>query len=319
MWAGSSIVGPCGNTRTGIFSERGLIRDTMKTDRYATIGDLTIRYWEEGAGSPLLLIHGLGASVETWAWNIEALAQDYRVIALDLPGFGESSRPTRNDFYSLEYAGSFLRQFVNALGYVDKLSVAGNSMGGILAIQLSLMYPEMVEKLVLVDSAGLNRTIHWATRLMSVWPVGELLMRPARRKVQKIARSLFYRDELITDEFVDRMLEMLSRPGAQEIILKSLRSGVNVFGQFLVLSESRLRQVMAPTLVIWGEEDALFPIGHAEFALRAIPDCRAVVLEEAGHMPQMDRPDAFNRLTAEFLETGRLSVESTETRLPIYV
>ena len=288
-------------------------------DRYVTIEDLTIRYWEEGAGPPLLLIHGLGASIETWAWNIEALAQNHRVIALDLPGFGKSSRPVRSDFYSLEYAGSFLRRFVSALSHVDRLSIAGNSMGGILGIQLSLMYPELVEKLILVDSAGLGHAVHWATRLISVWPIGELLMRPTRPRIELIAKTLLYRNELVTADFVDKMQELLSIPGTREAILNSLRSGVNLSGQFIALSETRLRKIMAPTPVIWGQEDGLFPVRQAEFALRAIPNCRAVVLREAGHAPQMDRPDIFNQLTVEFLTDGRLSVEGAGAKKLLYL
>ncbi len=279
------------------------------TDRFITVDDLKVRYWDEGSGDPLLLIHGLGVPVETWAWNIEALSNRHRVIALDIPGFGKSSRLTRNGVYSLEYAGQFLYRFVTGLEIL-RLSVAGNSMGGMLAIQFALMHPEVMGSLILVDSAGLGNEINKFASLIAIWPIGELLVHPIRPFVKLLAKALLYRQELVTDEFVDRMLELSKVPGTKEAMLAILRSGVNLRGQFDPYREDKLRKLTMPVLVVWGKQDLALPVKHAETALRAIPNCRAVVLDKAGHAPQMDRPETFNQLVLEFLENGRLSVKN---------
>ncbi len=135
------------------------------TERFLDIDGLTVRYWDQGQGEPLLLIHGLGVCLETWAWNIEALAAQHRVIALDLPGAGKSSRPERDNVFSIRFVCRFLRQFTEKLG-IATLSVAGNSMGGSLAIQFALLNPGRVRSLILVDAAGLGEEIHWIIRLM---------------------------------------------------------------------------------------------------------------------------------------------------------
>jgi pimeloyl-ACP methyl ester carboxylesterase len=277
-------------------------------DHYTTIDGLKVRYWDEGEGFPLILVPGVGVSIDTWAYNIKALSTKYRVIAFDIPGFGRSSRITHDGVYSLDYAGQFLYEFINNLG-INRSNIAGNSMGGMLAIHLALNHPEMVEKLVLVDSAGLGKELGWSLIFMVPWPVGELLVHPTRLMVKMLAKALVYNHELVTDEWVNRMYEESNVPGTKEAMLKMLRSGVNLRGQSAAFSESVLRKVTQPVIVVWGKQDPAFPVKHAEFALRAIPNCRAVVLDKAGHPPQMDRADTFNRLMFEFLEYGRLPFE----------
>jgi pimeloyl-ACP methyl ester carboxylesterase len=279
------------------------------TDRYIDVDDLRIRYWDEGEGAPLLLLHGLGVSVETWSQNVEALARQFRVIAADIPGYGKSTRPA-SSFYSLEHAGTFMGHLIDALG-LPKVSLAGNSMGGMLSIQFALMYPERVDKLILVGSAGLGCEITWPMRMLTIWPIGELLMRPRRLLVEYAAKSLLVHEDLITDAFLDKMYQLYSIPGTSEATLQTLRVGVDVRGQSAAFPPDALHRIAAPTWVVWGERDNLFPVRHAEAALHSIPDCRAVVLREAGHAPQMDRAATFNELALEFLDNGQCSVNGT--------
>lgn len=279
-------------------------------DRFLTIDDLVVRYWDEGQGEPLLLIHGMGACLETWAWNIDALSAKHRVIALDLPGSGKSSRPIREDMFSLQYVGEFLRRFAEKLG-VSTLSVAGNSMGGVLAIQLALMHPEMVRLLILVDSGGLGKEVHWSVSIMTVPLVNQIFAHPSRPLVRRVAGQLLHRHDSATEELIRRVVEYSQRPGTGSAVLRMAQTGVNLRGQTAPYGAAELGKILAPTLVIWGEEDYVIPARHAEIALQAIRDCRAVVLPRAGHGPQIDRPEMFNELTLEFLATGRLTREDT--------
>jgi pimeloyl-ACP methyl ester carboxylesterase len=277
-------------------------------DRFLTIDDLTVRYWDQGQGEPLLLIHGMGACLEAWAWNVDALSAKVRVIAPDLPGSGKSSRPARQDILSLRYAGEFLSRFLTALE-ISTLNVAGNSMGGALAIQLALMYPELVRRLILVDAGGLGKEVHWVVRAASLPIPDRLAEHPSRWLIQLAASQMMLRHDSSSEEFVRRVIAYSQVPGTGSTVLRMARTGVDCRGQMTPFSADELRQIRAPTLVIWGEADRVIPLEHAEVALHAIPDCRAVVLSRAGHGPQIDRPEVFDELVLSFLASGRLAQE----------
>ena len=282
------------------------------TDRYVAVDGLDIRYWDEGAGEPLILIHGLAASLETWHLNVGELARQRRVIALDLPGFGGSSRSARRETYSAGYADRFMRLFVGKLG-LRRVSVAGNSMGGMVALRFALSHPQMVDRLILVASAGLGREINWPNRLLSVWPLGELLFHPSRPLVELAVSSVIRRGE-IDEEFVRRTREYLAVPGTKEAILHCLRSGVNLRGQFAVADRHELGRIEAPTLIVWGACDPVFPPAHAQAAAQAIPDARLVILEDAGHAPHMDCPREFNECVLRFLGQAHAAAAAPRDR-----
>jgi pimeloyl-ACP methyl ester carboxylesterase len=278
------------------------------TDHYTEVDNLCIHYWDEGSGPTVLLVHGVGVSVESWSPTIEGLSTKYRLIAFDIPGFGKSARSARRDIYSLKYSGWLIKSFVDKLG-ITQFALAGNSLGGILAIQLALTYPNIVKKLILVDSAGLGHEINPGASLVTIWPIGELVIHPTRPFVTFLAKSLLYNDELVTDEFVDRMLMISQIPGTKEAMLRILRTGVNITGQFQLFNKSELCKIAVPTMIVWGRQDKALPMSQAESALQAIPNARAVILDKAGHAPQLDRPETFNQLLSEFLDKDRLKIE----------
>jgi pimeloyl-ACP methyl ester carboxylesterase len=282
-------------------------------DKFLEIDELKVRFWDCGSGEPLLLLHGLGASIETWAHNIEDLSRKHRVVAIDLPGAGRSSRPSSYEAYSLTYAGEFIFRFLDQLG-IWHVDLIGNSLGGALATHFCLQYPKAVRSLILVDSAGLGREIGSLYKCCAIRPVGEILIWPTRLHVESFARTLLYRQELVTDDFVDKMLRHFKMTGTKESILTILRKGVSPKGQRVTFDAETLNKINVPTLVIWGTQDSLLPLAHAKNALDGIPDCRVVALEHAGHAPQMDRPEVFNEIVSEFLEKGSLSIEQTERR-----
>lgn len=280
-------------------------------DHFLTIDDLVVRYWDQGQGDPLLLIHGMGACLEAWAWNIDALATKYRVIAPDLPGSGKSSRPVHQDTFSLRYAGEFLHRFLLALG-ISTLGLAGNSMGGVLAIQFALMYPEIVRRLILVDTGGLGKEVHWVVRAASLPIPTQLAEHPPSWLIRLAASEMVLRHDTSKEEFVRRVIEYTQVAGTGTAVLRMVRTGVDLQGQMTPYDAAELGRIQAPTLVIWGEADRVIPARHAEFALKAIQDCRAVLITEAGHGPQIDKPEVFNALVSEFLATGRLAKEGAD-------
>ncbi len=272
-------------------------------DKYVKVGEVNTRYWVLGQGSPLLLIHGLGASCEYWRYNVRALSQGCRVYAFDLPGFGRSDK--RIDDYSLDFAGEFVAAFLDAQG-VDRASLVGNSLGGGVSLQFAVQYPHRLEKLVLVDSGGLGSELPLSFRLLKIPLLGEFMAwawgtRPGMRLT---LRSIVYKPRVMTDEFVDQMAELARLPGAREMLLSVARMGIDFRGQNMKLLEpflSRVPEIEAPTLIIWGAQDPILPLAHAQIAHQMIRNSRLHILDRCGHLPQIEKPEEFNQLVLGFL------------------
>jgi len=272
-------------------------------DRYIKVREINTRYWVLGQGSPLLLIHGLGASCDYWRYNFQALSQGYRVYAFDLPGFGRSDK--RITDYSLHFAGEFVAAFLDAQG-VERASLVGNSLGGVISLQFAAHYPHRVEKLVLVGSGGFGSQIPLSFRLLTIPILGELIAcawgtRPGTRLTLK---SIVYDPQVIRDEFVAQMAGLARLPRAKEMLLSVARTGIDLRGQNMKLLEPLLRrvpEVEAPTLIIWGAQDPIIPVAHAHIAHQMIKNSQLHILDRCGHVPQIEKPEEFNRLVLEFL------------------
>jgi len=160
-------------------------------DRYVKVGQINTRYWVLGQGSPLLLIHGLGASCEYWRYNVKAPSQGCRVYAFDLPGFGHSDK--RIEDLSLSFAAEFVAAFLDSQG-VERASLVGNSLGGAVSLQFAVQYPHRLEKLVLVTSGGLGRELPLSFRLLRIplwgefmaWALGYQTRYEAHSKVHRL-------------------------------------------------------------------------------------------------------------------------------------
>lgn len=277
-------------------------RHEYSQDRTIQVAGLQGRYWAEGSqGSPVILIHGLGGYVETWWPNIITLAQQHRVFAVDLPGFGRTAKPADAP-YDLPYFARFIYDFMACLG-LESASLVGHSLGGAVALQVVFTFPQKVDRLVLVGSGGLGREVHLMFRLASLPLLGEILSRPSLQGSRSLIREIVYDPALVIEEDVRFDYEISSQPGAQPAFLKTLRSLANVFGQKRAVVEPILEQLPAltqPTLVLWGREDTFVPVKHADVA-RRIPNSRVQILERCGHIPQFEHPEAFDQAVQEFL------------------
>ena len=267
--------------------------------RYADLAGLRVRYVRRGGGPALILLHGLGSSIYTWADVIPALARDHDVVAVDLPGFGGSDIPD-------ELSSSVLPTTV--LGLMDRLGISratlvGNSLGGAVAAVLAARHPERVRRLVLIDSAGFNLEPSkrpMILRLAGSAPVAAALdALPVRRwLVTRALRQVFYDPARVTPERVEEYLAPLARPGTADAV-RSLLSDRSGFGLPALVSEVRV-----PTLIVWGRNDRWVPLADADRFAAAIPGSRKVVLEECGHVPQEERPAEVVHLLEEF-DPGR--------------
>ena len=277
-------------------------------DRYIQVGDIRTRYWTLGdAPSTAILVHGLGGYLENWLDNIAALAQVRRVYALDLAGFGRSDKPKVE--YTIQYLAEFVRDFMGVQD-IHQATLIGESMGGAIALQFALQYPQMVDKLVLADSAGLGKEVSIYLRIMTLPVLGNVFSRPSREGSAQLMKEIFYDSNLITDKWVDEDYEMSSLPGAQRSLLNVLRTSCNIWG---IKSEvyqpilNRLGEIEVPTMVIWGAQDRILPVAHAHQAAKRLPDARLHIFDPCGHLPNIERADEFNTLVLDFLSNGKLA------------
>jgi len=278
-------------------------------DEFIKVNGINTHYVVAGSGRPLLLLHGLGGHWGHWEANIPALAQHYRVYAPDIAGFGLSDKPQAAD-RSLEFLLRFLRGFLD-VQEITQAVVIGNSMGGFLALQMALTYPQRVSALVLVAAAGLGPEISWILRLQGLPLLGDLVAIPSRRLVRLAVRSIFYDQAQATPKIVEEHYQHFCRPGARQCYLAVIHKGIGQRGQRYVLLD-RLPQIRVPTLLVWGAEDRLLPVRQAHAAAARLPDSRLHVLPECGHCPQMEKPEEFNRLVLDFL--AELALARAEVR-----
>jgi 4,5:9,10-diseco-3-hydroxy-5,9,17-trioxoandrosta-1(10),2-diene-4-oate hydrolase len=280
-----------------------MISTTLKIpqDEYVKVGSVKTRYWRAGdKGSPVILLHGGGGSVEFWLYNIPVLAKHHRVYAFDMVGSGLSDKPSAT--YCLTYQAQFIKDFMETLG-IDRATLIGNSMGGGAALQFALLFPERLHKLVLVDSFGLGREISFGLRLASI-PFVVRSLRPNRRIFEPMIRHDFHDPTCIPQEWIEIRYPIFALPGRQKALEQLARTNLSLLGVrrsvYRPLVE-QLSKIAAPTLIVWGKQDRILPVAHAYVAAKHLPNSQLHIFDPCGHHPHLERPDEFNYLVLEFL------------------
>jgi pimeloyl-ACP methyl ester carboxylesterase len=273
-----------------------------------------VHHTHGGRGSPVVFIHGLGSSgyIE-WRYNLEQLAARHRVFAPDLPGFGRSEKPRAR--YGIPYFTRFLERYMEGRG-LRSAAIVGTSMGGRVALELALERPGLVRKLALVNTLGLGRPNMQVTYGLVTLPrVGEALMRVAgnalrwappqviRRIAARYSGSSSNLERTMDDAYIGNLREMYAAAGFHGAYLATVRSLISpraVMGRHYDLTK-RLNELEIPVQLIWGADDPLFPVAHAARAHSLIKRSKLTVIEGAGHTPQAERPEEFNRVLDRFL------------------
>ncbi len=267
---------------------------------FVDVGGVKTHYVAAGEeGPPLLLIHGLGASVITWRDNIGPLSRRFSVYALDLPGHGDTDKPDLD--YNLKTFVDHNLGFMESLG-LERVSIAASSAGGAIAMRLALDHPDRVDKLVLVDSVGLGRDISIYVRLVSLPFMGKILESSRVGGTRFMLYNVFYDSRFVVDGLLQELYRSRQMPGAKEAVVRSVRNGVSLGGirkRFVFLD--RLREIKAPLLVVWGAQDQILPVAHAYDALKAAPHTSLKVFDQCGHWPHMEKAQEFNDLVSSFL------------------
>jgi pimeloyl-ACP methyl ester carboxylesterase len=255
------------------------------------------------AGKPLVFVHGLSGSWPNWLEQLPAFAREHRVIALDLPGFGHSPLP--GEKLSIAGYARMLDGLLDRLE-IDAAAVIGNSMGGFIAAELAISFPQRVERLVLVSAAGISTHGHRGSvrAVPALRLVERLLMAGGAwtaAKSDSVARRARLRD--LTLSVVARHPSRLPAPLAAEQLRGAGKAGF-LQGLEAVLDyeiRERLGEIACPTLIVWGDSDRLISVRDADVFAELIPNSRKVVFADTGHVAMLERPDEFNALLEQFL------------------
>jgi pimeloyl-ACP methyl ester carboxylesterase len=287
--------------RTPLIRPHTIDWDESLVPRTVQVNGNTIFYVVNGGGAPLILIHGYGAAIWLWEKQIDLLSRRYRVYALDLLGHGFSDRP--RIAYTPEAYIHFFGDFMDAIG-VEKATLIGNSMGGGLAWSVAGLFPERVDKLILIDCIppdvlGQVRNDSFR-RLVALerFPLLLYLVYANRNRdsVKWILQECVMDKTLITPEVVDRQYQFSRMKGTTWSLYSTFRNAKEA----MKLKEC-LPRIDRPTLLIWGEDDLLFPPSVGEGLQRAIPGSELQIVEKSGHIPMWETPEKVNPLIVAFL------------------
>jgi pyruvate dehydrogenase E2 component (dihydrolipoamide acetyltransferase) len=253
------------------------------------VGGKNIQYLKmgEGEGPPLLLLHGFGGDINIWVFNQEALSADRTVYALDLPGHGGSTKDVgEGDLASLV---DVVAGFMDSQG-IEKAHIFGHSMGGAVAGSFAIKHPERVQSLALIASAGLGEEINGDY-------IEGFIAANRRKEMRNALKLLFADEELVNRQLVNDVMKFKRLDGVDEALRKIADK---LFPGGKQADVPDISGVEVPMLVVWGAEDKIVPVAHAQ----NVPEgARVEVLDATGHMPQMEAAGQTNRLIGEFLDS----------------
>lgn len=276
---------------------------TVKYQNFCFPDGTRSRLFDTGGELPVvLLVHGLANSIEIWEPLVSRMRTKFRVIAFDLPGFGEADRPDVD--YGLEYFSRQLSAFVEQMNIHD-FNLVGYSLGGSIAIRFASQYPERLKKLVIAAPGGFGRKTHWTMRLPSLPLVGALLGYPSRLNTRLTLKLAIHDPVKITAELSTTMIRHAARAGSWKSYLRTLRQGVGLWGvkgrQSAIVNASLIK---SQVLLVWGDQDRVFPLQHSQRLLDTLPRAELKIFESCGHYPHWEFPQLFaDTVIAHFSES----------------
>jgi pimeloyl-ACP methyl ester carboxylesterase len=274
------------------------VRKTVPEDRFLKIGDQLVHIEQAGQGEPVILLHGFGASTYSWRKMMPALAAGFRVIAIDLNGFGYTQRPRSFESYTREGQAGLVLRVMDALGF-DSAHLMGHSYGGGLSLFIASRYPERVQSLVLVDSSAPTYANDRRSRAASVKPLLGLYLRSFVLRPNTVRRALlhsFHDDSLVTPELVREYYDRIRVEGVVDAYHGLTAPARTASGPV------ELEKIRMPALVVWGAEDRLISAESGRRAAARMPDSEFVLMEGVGHVPMEEKPDELIRIVLPFLE-----------------
>lgn len=257
-------------------------------DQYFSYEGLEVRYRDEGTGPVVILLHGVCSSLETWEGWARRLKGRFRVIRVDIPGFGLTGPAPDTSRYSRDGAVEFLDDFAAHLK-VGGFSIAGNSLGGYIAWNYAVAHPEKVKKLILVDPVGYQQEMPGLLAFASnplIRPFARLMM--PRAMIDKATSEVFGDKSKITPEISQRYFDFAMREGNRG-------SYVDIFTMMRLENDSptlssEIPNIKAPTLIMWGTKDEWIPPANIDNWRRDLPTASFITFEGLGHVPMEEAP-----------------------------
>jgi pimeloyl-ACP methyl ester carboxylesterase len=255
--------------------------------------DINLYSEEYGEGDPILFLHGLGMSSFTWRYLSEPLARGHRVILVDLKGFGDSPKPS-DDHYTIYDQARLICRFIFDHD-LKNLTLVGNSLGGgvalATALYLSAHAPERLAGLIFIDTIAYEQEMPLFVKLLATPVLGPLVVAtvPKNLQVRTVMKLAYFDDEAVPEEAVERYAYVLNKPGAQHALVQTARQ---IIPSDLDRLTAHYSEIGSPTLILWGQEDAIVPPDIGRRLHRAIPNSRLVIFPDTGHIPQEERPQA---------------------------
>ncbi|MFD6696997.1 alpha/beta fold hydrolase [Micromonospora aurantiaca (nom. illeg.)] len=253
-----------------------------------------------GDGPPVVLLHGIGRTLDDFTALHTALARDHLVLAVDLPGHGGSA--PLDGPHTLPALAAAVARFLDAAEVTGPAHLVGNSLGGAVAMRLAVDTPRRVASLALLNSAGFGREVTVALRLLAVRPLARLLLRPHPRIARRTERAIFYDPAYVTDERIATALAAAGQPHAARVMLELVRDLGTWRGVRPQWRADLLDAVAAldlPTLLVWVERDLVLPAAHLAYARTRLPEARSHLFRDTGHMPQIERTAEVEALLRE--------------------
>ncbi|UVS69416.1 alpha/beta fold hydrolase [Nitrososphaera viennensis] len=259
--------------------------------RMTKVNGLATRYLDYGSpakgAKDLVLLHGLGASLERWLLVAPTLSKYFRVIVPDIVGFGYSDKPTVE--YTMDFFTDFFDKFLQNLG-IEKPHIVGSSFGGHLAAEYAIRNRRKIDKLALASPAGVMRT---STPILDQYIMAALY--PTYENALKAFRDMAHDPSIVDEGTVTDFVRRMNLPNAKYAFMSTLLGM-----RYSPPLRGRLSSVIAPTLVIWGDEDRMIPVQYAK-EFREVPNNELVVIKDCGHTPYIEKPKTFNRIVLKFL------------------
>lgn len=273
---------------------------SFSEEKIIDLDGVKIFYLEKGKGKQnLILIHGFAGSSNNWTEIIPYLVDDFKIYVIDLPGFGNSDKPLDIKFNVSTYA-DYLLKFIDKLK-IEKPILCGNSLGGAISAKAYLKDKSKIDKLILIDPAGHE------SNLVSLMPVvkdidPKVVVKSVKKfinddfYVRASMKMVFHRQDLI-DKLFPKYADQLRKDGVVEFVINLTRSMDD-----LTIQEEELQKIEIPTLIIWGEHDKVLPVENADYFKKNIKDSQLVIIKDAGHLPQEERPEIVVDEIKKFLK-----------------
>lgn len=291
--------------------DRALIgKYTTKDSRFLIFDETLIHYRDEGNKDafPLLLLHGAFSSLHTYNGWSKVLKEHFRIIRIDMPGFGLTGPNIRGSHDMLMYQRC-VATVLDRLG-IEKCHIAGSSLGGWVSWEFAADYPERIEKLVLLGAAGFldDRNVPLPFKMARTPFLSRVARYAIKRNIlEKFVKQVYYNQEKVSEALIDRYYELFTREGNPEVFFKMANSKFEE-------NTHKLKKVEAPTLLMWGKHDKWIPVDNAYRFERRIRNSEILIYDNCGHLPMEEIPRQSANDVLQFLKDTPHVIPSTKVK-----